>query len=167
MALNPRWVHEGDYYYDGHLKVNLGNDYYHERASPTEIKRLLRQPKTVEDRKWHFYVSQLKHYNLPWTNKDNKAAAKLRLHEAINDDKLHVPAETLALEVRLKEGYDKKKKRAWRTSRRKAKAAERARTPKRAKATVKSEGTVANTHSGHGCNVTGKRLGTLDFVNLY
>lgn len=102
MALNPGWVHEGNYYYDGHLKVNPGNDYYHKRASPTEIKRLLRQPKTVEDRDWHFYVSQLKHYNLPWTNKDNKVAAKLRLHEAINDDKLHIPAEILALEVRLK-----------------------------------------------------------------
>jgi hypothetical protein len=104
MTLNSGWIKEGAYYYDGRLKVNSSNNYYPRRASSTEIRRLLRESKTSKDREWHPYVAQLKHYNLPCTNRMDKAAAKLRLHEAIDDNKLHLPAGISFLEVRFKEG---------------------------------------------------------------
>lgn len=158
MALNPGYVQEGKYYYDGHLKVNPGNDYYHERAAPTEVYRLLRERRTDRDREWHFYVAQLIHYSLPCSDDlKHKPTAKDRLNEAIKDNTLHVPEDIYRLEVRLKQQFEDKKRKAWLAGRRNINAAEPARTPKRSKATVKSKDTVADA-CGHGCNVTGRSM---------
>ncbi|KAL8912576.1 MAG: hypothetical protein Q9171_002440 [Xanthocarpia ochracea] len=96
--------------YNGDLFVDVGNLNRHKRASIAELTEVLRpdlkKPKNaaaVKDPVGHWYEAQLIHYGLP-PSKD-KARAKMRLLENLNQSKLSVPPQITAIETTLKEEY--------------------------------------------------------------
>lgn len=105
-------VSRGDFHYNGNLYVEVGNLNRHERATVEDITTTLRpdlkkskkvssdQPK---DQVGHWYEAQLIHYGLP-PSKD-KARAKMRLLEALNQSKLVVPPNIVKMEAEMKKEY--------------------------------------------------------------
>lgn len=86
------------FWYDGDLYVEVGGLNRHKRAPIAEITAILRpdlkKSKTTtaqpsKDPVGHWYEAQLLHYGLP-PSKD-KARAKMRLLEAVNNSSLAVP----------------------------------------------------------------------------
>ena len=119
------------FFYNGDLYVEVGNLNRHKRASIPEITAILRpdlkkakatsQPS--KDPVGHWYEAQLIHYGLP-PSKD-KARAKMRLLEALNNSNLVVPAGIARLEQSLRKEFS--------AAERKAKALHKAQTAKEAK----------------------------------
>lgn len=105
-------VARGDFHYNGNLYVEVGNLNRHERATVEDITATLRpdlkKPKKgsidpPKDQVGHWYEAQLLHYGLP-PSKD-KARAKMRLLEALNQSKLVVPANIVKMEAEMKKEY--------------------------------------------------------------
>lgn len=97
--------------YNGDLFVDVGNCNRHKRASVAEITDVLRpdlkkpnkNAAAVKDPVGHWYEAQLIHYGLP-PSKD-KARAKMRLLENLNQSKLIVPPRITAIESELKKEF--------------------------------------------------------------
>ncbi|KAL8991568.1 MAG: hypothetical protein Q9169_007834 [Polycauliona sp. 2 TL-2023] len=96
--------------YNGDLFVDVGNANRHKRASVAEIIEVLRpdlkKPKNataVKDPVGHWYEAQLVHYGLQ-PSKD-KARAKMRLLENLNQSNLKIPAHIKAIESDLKKEF--------------------------------------------------------------
>ncbi|KAL8774640.1 MAG: hypothetical protein Q9203_004123 [Teloschistes exilis] len=112
MSFAPPVSRDG-FHYNGDLYVETGNLNRHKRASIPEITAILRPDlkkskagTTVEppkDQVAHWYEAQLIHYGLP-SSKD-KARAKMRLLDALNNAKLNVPANVIKIEADLKKEY--------------------------------------------------------------
>lgn len=115
------------FHYNGDLYVETGNHNRHKRATIPEITAILRpdlkKPKSVatasppKDPVGHWYEAQLIHYGLPLSK--DKARAKMRLLEALNESKLVVPAGIVKLEADLKKEYmaaDRKAKAQYKAS---------------------------------------------------
>ena len=107
-------VQRGNFFCSGDdLFVDVGNLNRHKRATTQEITTLLRpdlkKTKTnppVRDNKdqvAHWYEAQLIHYGLP-PSKD-KARAKMRLLEALNNSKLKVPSDITRMESEMKKEF--------------------------------------------------------------
>ena len=105
-------VSRGEFHYNGNLYVDVGNCNRHERATLDEISAFLRpdlkKSKKVsvdlsKDQVGHWYEAQLIHYGLP-PSKD-KARAKMRLLEALNQSKLIVPSNIISMEAEMKKEY--------------------------------------------------------------
>ncbi|KAL8684614.1 MAG: hypothetical protein Q9224_006235 [Gallowayella concinna] len=119
MSFAPPIARDG-FYYNGDLYVEVGNLNRHKRASVPEITDILRpdlnQSKhhsaalPSKDPVGHWYEAQLIHYGLP-PSKD-KSRAKMRLLEALNTSKLHVPAPISQLEAQMKKEYAAAEKKA-------------------------------------------------------
>ncbi|KAL8918378.1 MAG: hypothetical protein Q9208_007397 [Pyrenodesmia sp. 3 TL-2023] len=99
-----------NFLYNGDLYVDVGNLNRHKRATVAEITDVLRPDlkKTknggpVKDPVGHWYEAQLIHYGLP-PSKD-KARAKMRLLENLNQSNLKVPAHITAIESELKKEF--------------------------------------------------------------
>ena len=111
MALAPP-VSRGNFYYDGHLYVEVGSLNRHQRATVEEITAILRpdlkkaKKASVDppkDQVGHWYEAQLIHYGLP-PSKD-KARAKMRLLEALNQSRIVVPPNISGMEAEMKKEY--------------------------------------------------------------
>lgn len=112
MALAPP-VSRDSFFYNGNLYVDVGNLSRHQRAPVEEITAILRpdlnKSKTKssvdppKDPVGHWYEAQLIHYGLP-PSKD-KARAKMRLLEALNQSKLIVPPNIAKIEAEMKKEY--------------------------------------------------------------
>ena len=105
-------VSRGNFHYNGNLYVDVGNCNRHERATVEEVTAFLRpdlkKSKKVsvdqsKDQVGHWYEAQLIHYGLP-PSKD-KARAKMRLLEALNQSKLIVPSNIVNMEAEMKKEY--------------------------------------------------------------
>lgn len=105
-------VSRGSFHYNGTLYVDVGNFNRHERATVEEVTAYLRpdlkKSKKVsvdqsKDQVGHWYEAQLIHYGLP-PSKD-KARAKMRLLEALNQSKLTVPSNIINMEAEMKKEY--------------------------------------------------------------
>lgn len=105
-------VSRGEFHYNGNLYVEVGNLNRHERATVEDIMATLRpdlkKPKKgsidpPKDQVGHWYEAQLMHYGLP-PSKD-KARAKMRLLEALNQSKLVVPPNIVKMEAEMKKEY--------------------------------------------------------------
>ncbi|KAI4260752.1 MAG: hypothetical protein LQ352_000144 [Teloschistes flavicans] len=106
-------VSRDGFYYNGDLYVETGNLNRHKRASVPEITAIIRpdlkKGKTgtltepPKDQVAHWYEAQLIHYGLP-PSKD-KARAKMRLLDALNNAKLEVPANVIKVEADLKKEF--------------------------------------------------------------
>ena len=105
-------VSRGNFHYNGNLYVDVGNCNRHERATVEEVTAILRpdlkKSKKVsvdqsKDQVGHWYEAQLIHYGLP-PSKD-KARAKMRLLEALNQSKLTVPLNIVNMEAEMKKEY--------------------------------------------------------------
>ena len=105
-------VSRGNFHYNGNLYLEVGNCNRHERATIEEITTILRpdlkKSKKVsldqsKDQVGHWYEAQLIHYGLP-PSKD-KARAKMRLLEALNQSKLTVPPDIVRMEAEMKKEY--------------------------------------------------------------
>ena len=103
-------VVKDNFVYNGDLFVDVGNLNRHKRASVAELTEVLRpdlkKPKngaTVKDPVGHWYEAQLIHYGLP-PSKD-KARAKMRLLENLNQSKLNIPPQITAIETALKKEF--------------------------------------------------------------
>ncbi|KAL9038571.1 MAG: hypothetical protein Q9180_003055 [Flavoplaca navasiana] len=103
-------VVKDNFVYNGDLFVDVGNLNRHKRASIAELTEVLRpdlrKPKNaapVKDPVGHWYEAQLIHYGLP-PSKD-KARAKMRLLENLNQSKLSVPPHITAIETALKKDF--------------------------------------------------------------
>ena len=105
-------VSRGNFHYNGNLYVDVGNYNRHERATVEEVTAFLRpdlkKSKKVsvdlsKDQVGHWYEAQLIHYGLP-PSKD-KARAKMRLLEALNQSKLIVPSNIVNMEAEMKKEY--------------------------------------------------------------
>ena len=103
-------VVKDNFVYNGDLFVDVGNLNRHKRASVAELTEVLRpdlkKPKNaaaVKDPVGHWYEAQLIHYGLP-PSKD-KARAKMRLLENLNQSKLSVPPQITAIETALKKEF--------------------------------------------------------------
>ncbi|KAL8653526.1 MAG: hypothetical protein Q9226_003815, partial [Calogaya cf. arnoldii] len=99
-----------NFLYNGDLFVDVGNLNRHKRASVAEITEVLRpdlkkskNTAAVKDPVGHWYEAQLIHYGLP-PSKD-KARAKMRLLENLNQSKLKVPPHITAIESELKKDF--------------------------------------------------------------
>ncbi|CAL8583725.1 hypothetical protein XPA_009344 [Xanthoria parietina] len=99
-----------NFLYNGDLFVDVGNLNRHKRASVAEITEVLRpdlknvkNAAAVKDPVGHWYEAQLIHYGLP-PSKD-KARAKMRLLENLNQSKLTVPPRIAAIEAELKKEF--------------------------------------------------------------
>lgn len=99
-----------NFLYNGDLFVDVGNLNRHKRASVAEITKVLRpdlknvkNAAAVKDPVGHWYEAQLIHYGLP-PSKD-KARAKMRLLENLNQSKLTVPPRIAAIEAELKKEF--------------------------------------------------------------
>ena len=110
-------VVKDDFLYNGDLFVDVGNLNRHKRASVSEITEILRpdlkKPKNgtiVKDPVGHWYEAQLIHYGLP-PSKD-KARAKMRLLENLNQSKLKVPPHITAIESDLKKEFSAAERKA-------------------------------------------------------
>ncbi|KAL1633116.1 hypothetical protein SLS58_011225 [Diplodia intermedia] len=100
-------IERAGFVYHGQLFADAGNLNRHPRASKAELNELLHPEKSAKkpkDQVGHWYVAQLKHYGLPHTK--DKNAAKIRLLDALNTNKLKVPADVKKLETALKREYD-------------------------------------------------------------
>ncbi|KAL8721635.1 MAG: hypothetical protein Q9225_001724 [Loekoesia sp. 1 TL-2023] len=109
MAFAPPAV-RANFLYNGDLYVDVGNFNRNKRASVAEITEILRpdlkKPKNgvpVKDPVGHWYEAQLIHYGLP-PSKD-KARAKMRLLENLNNSNLKVPHNIAAIESELKKEF--------------------------------------------------------------
>lgn len=105
-------VSRGNFHYNGNLYVEVGNFNRHERATVEEITAILRpdlkKPKKAsteppKDQVGHWYEAQLIHYGLP-PSKD-KARAKMRLLEALNNSAITVPSKITTMEAEMKKEY--------------------------------------------------------------
>ena len=103
-------VVRGNFIYNGDLHVDVGNLNRHKRATVAEITELLRpslkkskNTPPVKDQVGHWYEAQLIHYGLP-ASKD-KATAKMRLLDNLNNSKLKVPAYITGMESELKKEF--------------------------------------------------------------
>ncbi|KAL8883184.1 MAG: hypothetical protein Q9192_007380, partial [Flavoplaca navasiana] len=103
-------VVKDNFVFNGDLFVDVGNLNRHKRASVAELTEVLRpdlkKPKngaTVKDPVGHWYEAQLIHYGLP-PSKD-KARAKMRLLENLNQSKLNIPPQITAIETALKKEF--------------------------------------------------------------
>ena len=99
-------VSRSNFHYNGNLFVDVGNLNRHERATVEDITAILRPDlkkakKTSidlpKDPVAHWYEAQLIHYGLP-PSKD-KARAKMRLLEALNQSRLTVPPNIANMEA--------------------------------------------------------------------
>ena len=115
MSFAPPVSRDG-FHYNGDLYVEVGNLNRHKRASIPEITALLRpdlkKSKVTpnKDAVGHWYEAQLIHYGLP-PSKD-KARAKMRLLEALNNSSLVVPAGIIKLEQSLRKEFDAAERKA-------------------------------------------------------
>ncbi|KAL8760619.1 MAG: hypothetical protein Q9184_003209 [Pyrenodesmia sp. 2 TL-2023] len=96
--------------YNGDLYVDVGNLNRHKRATVAEITAVLRPDLkkaknggSIKDPVGHWYEAQLIHYGLP-PSKD-KARAKMRLLENLNQSNLKVPARITAIESELRKEF--------------------------------------------------------------
>ncbi|KAL8897281.1 MAG: hypothetical protein Q9207_007292 [Kuettlingeria erythrocarpa] len=106
-----------NFLFNGDLYVDVGNLNRHKRASVAEITEVLRpdlkKPKNggpIKDPVGHWYEAQLIHYGLP-PSKD-KARAKMRLLENLNQLSLKVPARIAAIESELKKEFSAAERKA-------------------------------------------------------
>ena len=96
---------DGPFLYNGDLFADVGNMNRHKRAPVDEIKKLLRPDlkkkgaSPPKDPVAHWWEAQLVHYGLPSTK--DKARAKMRLLDALNNSSLAVPAAIVTLENNL------------------------------------------------------------------
>ena len=130
MALVPP-VSRNNFHYDGNLYVEVGAFNRHKRATVEDITAILRpdlkKPKKAssdsqKDQVGHWYEAQLIHYGLP-PSKD-KARAKMRLLEALNQSKLIVPPNIATMEAEMGREYaaaERKAKAQYKASRAPAK----------------------------------------------
>ncbi|KAI4113871.1 MAG: hypothetical protein LQ345_005241 [Seirophora villosa] len=109
MAFAPPAVRDS-FSYNGELYVDVGNLNRHKRASVAELTQILRpdlnkskKNAPVKDPVGHWYEAQLIHYGLP-PSKD-KARAKMRLLENLNNANLNVPPSIISLESDLKKEF--------------------------------------------------------------
>ncbi|KAL8693536.1 MAG: hypothetical protein Q9218_001661 [Villophora microphyllina] len=112
MSFAPPVSRDG-FHFNGDLYVETGNFNRHKRASVPEITAILRpdlketkagaSAEPPRDQVAHWYEAQLIHYGLQ-PSKD-KARAKMRLLDALNNAKLNVPANIVKLEADLKKEY--------------------------------------------------------------
>ena len=111
MAFTPP-VSRENFYYNGDLYVEVGALNRHKRATVGEITTLLRPDvkksnkalaNLPKDQVGHWYEAQLIHYGLP-PSKD-KARAKMRLLEAVNQSNLIVPPRITEMETQMKKEY--------------------------------------------------------------
>lgn len=109
-------VSRDGFHYNGDLHIEVGNLNRHKRASIPEITALLRpdlkKSKAIptKDAVGHWYEAQLIHYGLP-PSKD-KARAKMRLLEALNNSTLVVPAGIKRLEESMRKEFDAAERKA-------------------------------------------------------
>ncbi|MCJ1450160.1 hypothetical protein MMC28_000489 [Mycoblastus sanguinarius] len=112
-------VSKDGFWYNGDLYVEVGGLNRHKRAPVAEITAILRpdlkKSKAVtaqpsKDPVGHWYEAQLLHYGLP-PSKD-KARAKMRLLEAVNNSSLVVPAAISRLEESLRKEFNAVEKKA-------------------------------------------------------
>lgn len=125
MAFAPP-VSRENFYYNGDLYVEVGALNRHKRATVEEITTLLRPDvkksnkalaNLPKDQVGHWYEAQLIHYGLP-PSKD-KARAKMRLLEAVNQSNLIVPRRITEMETQMKKEYaaaDRKAKAQYKAS---------------------------------------------------
>ncbi|MCJ1481438.1 hypothetical protein MMC06_001596 [Schaereria dolodes] len=112
-------VSKNGFHYNGDLWVEVGGGLHrHKRASIAELTNLLRPEKKSrgsslpidKDNVFHWWEAQLMHYGL--TPSKNKAVAKIRLLEALNEKSLTVPASTKILEEELRKEFSAAEKKA-------------------------------------------------------
>ena len=109
-------VSRDGFYYNDDLYVQVGNFNRHKRATVEEISALLRpnlkkaSSSPPKDQVGHWYEAQLIHYGLP-PSKD-KARAKMRLLDALNQSKLTVPPNIAKLEAAMKREFTAAEKKA-------------------------------------------------------
>jgi hypothetical protein len=103
MNTNTPPIIRGEFVYHNVLLVDAGGDLKrHPRASLGDIKTLL-DGKTPKDQVAHFYEAQLIHYGLQ-RSKD-KNTAKVRLQQALNQNKLVVPPHIVDMEAQMKKEF--------------------------------------------------------------
>lgn len=109
-------VSRDNFFYNGDLYIEVANSNRHKRAPISEITTILRpdlkkaNKNLPADQVGHWYEAQLMHYGLP-PSKD-KARAKMRLLEALNQKKLVVPEEIVKMEAEMKKEYEKAERKA-------------------------------------------------------
>ena len=118
MAFTPPVIRD-KFLYNGELYV-FGKFNRHKRATVGEISALLRPDvkkstkassnPPSKDQVGHWYEAQLIHYGLP-PSKD-KARAKMRLLEALNNSSLAVPTHVAQMETEMKEEFDAAERKA-------------------------------------------------------
>lgn len=103
--------------YYNHEFYAISNNKPYRRYSVAELKAFFfssSSKTSVQDQPAHWYRAQLLHYGLQPS--DRKGTAMLRLLDALNHDKLEVPAYLKRLEKELKHEWDANQKRAKGTS---------------------------------------------------
>ncbi|KAF3038165.1 hypothetical protein E8E12_007779 [Didymella heteroderae] len=121
MAAFAPPVQHDKFFYSSLLYADAGNDNHHPRASVAELAALLRPeaPKRKKsktptismpatDHPWHFWTSQLIHYGLASTK--DKNSAKIRLLNALIENRLEVPRWITKLEAEMKKKWEAENK---------------------------------------------------------
>lgn len=106
-------VQRDSYLYQDGFYVDVGNANRHKRATPAELTALLRPAKNaaaIKDEVGHYYEAQLIHYGLAQSK--NKAVAKVRLLEALNQGSLKVPDSVVDVEKALKKQWEAENRKA-------------------------------------------------------
>ncbi|KAL8668406.1 MAG: hypothetical protein Q9168_006963 [Polycauliona sp. 1 TL-2023] len=110
-AIKNQFLYNGDFF------IDVGNANRHKRASVAEITEVLRpdlkKPKNAaatKDPVGHWYEAQLIHYGLP-PSKD-KARAKMRLLENLNQSNLIIPPHVTTIESELKKIFNAAERKA-------------------------------------------------------
>ncbi|KAF7157718.1 hypothetical protein CNMCM6106_003571 [Aspergillus hiratsukae] len=110
-------VTRGGFEYYNHEFYAISNNKPYRRHSVAELKAFFfssSSKTSVQDQPAHWYRAQLLHYGLQPS--DRKGTAMLRLLDALNHDKLEVPAHLKKLEKELKQEWNANQKRAKATS---------------------------------------------------
>ena len=106
MDITVPSVVRGEFFYRDVLLVDVGGDLKkHPRASTSEIKSYLegKAGKAGKDQVAHWYEAQVIHYGLQRTK--DKNTAKVRLQQALGQEKLNVPSHLVDMEAQMKKEY--------------------------------------------------------------
>jgi predicted component of type VI protein secretion system len=103
-------VNHGQFSFDGRtFNVTSSDGHIHRRASHADLRALfdtsMPDRSNRPDYTTHWYEAQLLHYGLPSSRK--RTTAKMRLQDALQDEALKVPKETLKIEADLRKHWEK------------------------------------------------------------
>ncbi|KAI2634358.1 hypothetical protein GGS26DRAFT_553512 [Hypomontagnella submonticulosa] len=108
MSLAPAVERDG-FSYAGDLFAEASGHNRHRRATVAELKDHFKSG-SEKDHPAHWFEAQLIHYGLPPSK--TKAVARMRLYDAVNQNKLSVPGNIKKLESELKKEWTKNEREA-------------------------------------------------------